>query len=129
MQKARTQGKRAQDRKPNIWVARANADRSFGAIFEDDGKTGFFYLCSLNPKEILSHVEIYQASELPFPMREEFIQIYWAEHGQRAALSIRGWPLAVFDIPSRKGWLLPELPEDASDNVREAALMEALVVE
>lgn len=129
MQKTRNPGKRAQNRKPLVWVARANGDRSFGAIFEDDGQHGYFYLCSLNPKEILSHVEIYQTADLPVPMREEHIQIYWAEHGQRAALSIRGWPLAVFDIPSRNGWLLPELPEDASTQVREAALVEALVVE
>lgn len=128
MQKVR-QSKRAQARKPNIWVARANGDRTFGAIFEDDGQAGYFYLCSLNPKEILNHVEIYQAADLPFPIREEHIQIYWAEHGQRAALCIRSWPLAVLDIPTRKGWLLPELPEDASDTQREAAILEALAVE
>lgn len=129
MQKVRAQGKRSQNRKSNIWVARANGDKSFGAVFEDDGKTGYFYLLSLNPHEILTHVEVYQTADLPYPMREEFIQIYWAEHGQRAALCIRGWPLAVFDVPSRKGWLLEELPEDASEKAREAALMEALVVE
>ncbi len=129
MQKVRNQGKRTPPRKPDVWVARANGDRSFGAIFEDDGKHGYFYLCSLNPKEIISHVEIYQTADLPVPMREEHIQIYWAEHGQRVALCIRDWPLAVFDIPSRNGWLLPELPEDASTKDREAALVEALVVE
>ncbi len=129
MQKVRSQGKRAQPRKPLVWVARANSDRSYGAIFEDDGTHGYFYLCSLNPKEIISHVEIYQTADLPVPIKEEHIQIYWAEHGQRAALCIRGWPLAVFDIPSRKGWLLPELPEEASSKDREAALLEALVIE
>lgn len=129
MQKVGAQGKRAQNRKPNLWVGRANGDKSFGAIFEDDGKAGYFYLCVLNPQEILTHLEIYQTADLPYPMREEYVQIYWAEHGQRAALCIRGWPLAVFDIPTRKGWLLEELPEDASDKAREAALLDALVVE
>jgi hypothetical protein len=129
MQKLRDQGKNAQNRKPNIWVARANGDKSFGAIFEDDGKHGYFYLCTLNPKEILTHVDIYETADLPYPMREEFVQIYWAEHGQRAALCIRGWPMAVFDIPNRRGWLIEALPEDASDKAREEALMEALVVE
>ena len=130
MQKTRNEGqnKRPQSRKPALWVARANSDRTFGAIFEEDGTHGYFYLCALNPKEILTHVEIYQTADLPYPIREEHIQIYWAEHGQRAALCIRGWPLAVFDIPGRKGWLLPELPEDASSGKREAALREALVV-
>ncbi len=129
MQKVRSQGKRPQSNKPRIWLARANADRSFGAVFEDDGKAGYFYLCSMNPMEILTHVEIYQVADLPLPIREEHIQIYLAEHGQRAALCIRGWPLAAFDIPSRKGWLLPELPEDATEKQREAALLEALAVE
>src|SRR5262249_8559995 len=102
MQKARTQGKTTQDLSqvtttPSpIWVGRSNGDKSFGAIFEDDGKGGFFYLCSLNPQEILACVEIYQTADLPYPMRKEYVQIYWAEHGQRAALCVRGWPIAGF---------------------------------
>jgi hypothetical protein len=129
MQKVRSQNKRPKANKPRIWVARASGDRSFGAVFEDDGKAGNFYLCAMNPMDILTHVEIYQVADLPLPIREEHIQIYWAEHGQRTALCIRGWPLAVFDIPSRTGWLLPELPEDASEQQREQALLDALKVE
>lgn len=131
MQKARTQGKATQELKPDIiWVGRANGDKSFGAIFEDDGKNGYFYLCSLNPQEILACVEIYQTADLPYPMRKEYIQIYWAEHGQRAALCVRGWPVAGFDIPNLKGWVLEEVPPaDASESAREAALLDALVIE
>jgi hypothetical protein len=129
MQKTRSQGKRAQANKPRIWVARANTDRSFGAVFEDDGKAGLFYLCSMKPMEIITHVQIYHVDDLPLPIHEDHIQIFWAEHGKRAALSIRGWPLAVFDIPSRNGWLLPELPEEASEKQRQEALADALAVE
>jgi hypothetical protein len=112
-----------------IWVSRANGDKSFGAIFEDNGKTANFYLCALDTQEILGYVEVYQTADLPYPMRKEYIEIHWAEHGQRAALCIRGWPVAGFDVPNRKGWFLEEVPQDTSEQAREAALIDALVVE
>ncbi len=129
MQKVRSQGKNSQNSKNGIWVGRSNGDKTYGAIFQDDGKNGYFYLCSLDKQEILGCVEIYQTPDLPYPMREEYIEIHWAEHGQRVALCVRGWPIAGFDIPNLKGWMVEEVPQDVSETAREAALIDALVVE
>ena len=130
MQKVRSQGKNGQNPKNGLWVGRSNSDKTFGAIFQDDGKNGSFYLCALDSQEILGCVEIYQTPDLPYSMREEYIQIHWAEHGQRVALCVRGWPIAGFDIPNLKGWMVEEVPpEDANETDREAALIDALVAD
>ncbi len=129
MQKGRSQGKNGQTPKNGIWVGRSNNDKTYGAIFQDDGKNGYFYLCALDKQEILGCVEVYQTPDLPYPMREEYIKIHWAEHGQRVALCVRGWPIAGFDIPNLKGWMVEEVPEGGSETDREAALIDALVAD
>ena len=73
------------------------------AVFEDDGRTGYFSMRSMSPVEgnpILDAVHIYNVEDISDAHIPSDVKIGWSEDSQKCVLLINGYPHAVFDF----GW-------------------------
>jgi hypothetical protein len=79
---------------------------SFAVVFEDDGKTGYFYGLDLENKKqpVLDSLHIYNVKDILDPNVSVQVDITWSEDGLKARLAINGFPHAVFDFESRKAY-------------------------
>ncbi len=85
---------------------------NFGAVFEDDGQTGYFYALDRSRKDmpILDAVHIYNAENVTDRERPSVFQIVWTADGTKTALYINDYPHAVFRL-LRLSWVRQnELP-------------------
>ena len=84
----------------------------FGAVFEDDGTTGFFYAIERagDQPTILDAVHIYNVRNVTDRERESELEIRWTADGLHAALFINDYAHAVFDFAARRGYCRTGFP-------------------
>lgn len=78
---------------------------TYGAVFEDDGETGYFYGLDrrLGEEPILDALHIYDVASVRDRATPNEVVIEWSRDGVRVALLINGYPHAVFDFAERRG--------------------------
>jgi len=77
-------------------------DGLYGAFFEDEGDTGYFYAVDNSKPDhpILDAVHIYNAANVIDRNQSSKISIIWSEDGLKSALLINGYPHAAFNFPN-----------------------------
>ena len=108
-------------------VVESVADRTpYAALFEDDGKVGYFYGMDtrLGERAVLDSVYVYNVGwvlDHPVPDLDVHVpcdvEIVWSGDGQRAALLINGRPHAAFDFAAKRGYCRENFPAGSSWSV------------
>lgn len=84
----------------------------FSTIFEDDGKTGYFYAWD-NEKsndKILDALHIYNVKNVTDKNIPSKVEIVWSYDGLKSALLINDYPHAVFDFAEKRGYCRTNFP-------------------
>ncbi len=95
------------DRRETIRVGRevvveSIAPGGHGAVFEDDGDTGYLYAVQAgDERRILDALHVYDAGSVSDAAREHELEIVWDDAGTHAALRLNGYVHAMigFDPP------------------------------
>jgi hypothetical protein len=105
-------------------VVESAADRTaYAALFEDDGKVGYFYGLDrrLGERAVLDSVYVYNVGwvlDHPAPDLDVHVpcdvEIVWSGDGHRAALLINGRPHAAFDFAAKRGYCRENFPAGSS---------------
>src|ERR1051326_4312493 len=84
----------------------------FGAVFEDNGETGYFYAWEFGrkPNEIVDAVQIYNVANVTDAHRPSELEIIWSSDGSKCVLLINNYPHAVFDFVGRRGYCRTNFP-------------------
>lgn len=89
-----------------------------GAVFEDDGSTGYCYAVHHQGGEpaILDAVHIYTVAGVLDRNRPSEIAIRWDRSSEKVTLSVNDVPHAVFDFKSRRGLCLDGFPDARAES-------------
>jgi len=92
-------------------------DKSFAAVFEDDGDTGYFYAVdtSLSGQQIQDALHIYNTVDVSGWSIPSEVKIGWSTDSSKVVLLINGSPHAVFDFDSKRGYCLSGFPPTTPD--------------
>jgi hypothetical protein len=84
----------------------------YGAVFEDDGITGYFYGLDFSQQEqpIVDARHIYNAEEVADRGIPSVIQIAWSADGLKVALIINNYPHAVIDFAAQRAYCRTGFP-------------------
>jgi hypothetical protein len=91
----------------------------WGAWFEDDGDTGYFYIASFDAdgqfEEILDALHIYNTKAITDAEKPSTLQIWWSGDGQATALIINGYAHAGADFADRRACCRTNYPPANGD--------------
>lgn len=79
----------------------------WGAVFEDDGQTGWFYALDRSKAarhRVLDALRVYDVATVRDRTSSYPAAIRWSKNGQKAGLFIEGNAHAVFDFGQRRGY-------------------------
>ncbi len=84
-----------------------------GVVFEDDGRTGYFYARDYSVPEHLfvDVLHIYSLKELRDAHLSSEVHIIWSEDEMKVALIINRYPHAVFDFGEKIGYSRDVFPD------------------
>ena len=85
----------------------------YATVFEDDGKTGYFYAVDTDVEDgnpVRDAMLVYVAADVTDAALESTLEIGWSDDGQKALLLINDEPHAAFDFGQRQGWCLSGEP-------------------
>jgi len=84
----------------------------FGAFFEDEGETGYFYALDLTRSDdrILDAVHIYNVANVIDRDRLSHLSVVWSADETKCALLINGYPHAAFDFAGKRGYCRTNFP-------------------
>ena len=91
-------------------------DGRAAVVFEDDGRTGYFYACETVEGPIFDALHIYNVEAVTDRHIPSEYKIGWSPSGRQALLMINGYPHAVFDFDARKGWCRDGFPPPSSND-------------
>lgn len=85
---------------------------SYGAVFEDDGETGYFYGLDLLQTEqpIVDARHIYNVDDVTDRDIPTVVQIAWSQDSLKVALIINKYPHAVIDFAARRSYCRTGFP-------------------
>lgn len=87
---------------------------SFLAVFEDDGRSGFFYGLDRDlPEPMLDALHVYEVEAFRDRGSARRFQVLWSADGLKVALYIDGVPMAAFDFEARRGYCRDGFPPPA----------------
>lgn len=88
----------------------------FGAVFEDDGETGYFYGLdfSKDGNPIVDSLHLYNVADVVDKDVPSQVRIGWSQDGLKAVVDINGLPHAVFDFAAKRGYCHTAFPPPAS---------------
>lgn len=87
----------------------------YGVVFEDDGKTGYFYLLAVNDgNKVLDALHIYNVEQVIDKHIPSAIQLVWTDTWSIACLLINGYCHAIFDISRRFSYCKTGFPDSHS---------------
>ena len=80
--------------------------RPYCCVFEDDGRSAYFYALDLDRTEqrVVDAMHIYNVTSVANRDRPSTLQVVWSEDGMKAALLINDYAHAVFDFEHRRGY-------------------------
>jgi hypothetical protein len=89
----------------DAFAATAAPDGRYGAFFDDDGESAYFYALDLDSDDlILDAVRVYEVARYPHRKRHSTLSIEWSPDGRKCALLLDGTPQAAFDFEARRGY-------------------------
>src|ERR1700689_2325696 len=89
----------------DLFAATAAPDGRYGAFFDDDGESAYFYALDLDSDDlILDAIHVYDAASFPNRKRHASLSIVWSPEGHQCALLIDGEPQAAFDFELQRGF-------------------------
>ncbi|HUB20649.1 MAG TPA: DUF2251 domain-containing protein [Acidobacteriaceae bacterium] len=95
----------------DLFAATAAPDGRYGAFFDDDGESAFFYALDLDSDDlILDAVHVYDAASHPQRKRHSSLSIEWSPDGRKCALVLDGVPQAAFDFEAQRGFSRNQRP-------------------
>jgi hypothetical protein len=95
----------------DAFTATAAPDGRFGAFFDDDGESAYFYALDLDSDDlILDAVRVYDTTRTPNRKRHTKLSIEWSPDGHKCALLLDGIPEAAFDFQACRGFSRKGLP-------------------
>lgn len=88
---------------------------SYSAVFEDDGDTGYFYALDYGPggQPIQNALHIYNVASISDKNPPSEVKIGWSVDSEKVVLLINGYPHAVFDFASKRGYCRTGFPAPA----------------
>jgi hypothetical protein len=89
----------------DLFAATAAPDGRYGAFFDDDGESAYFYALDLDSDDlILDAIHVYDAASFPNRKRHASLSIVWSPEGHQCALLLDGEPQAAFDFEIQRGF-------------------------
>ncbi|WP_254782103.1 DUF2251 domain-containing protein [Desulfoluna spongiiphila] len=87
-------------------------ENGFMVVFEDDGKTGYFYGLdtALHGNPILDALHIYDAENVSDAHLPSTVQVVWSGDGLKSLLLINNYPHAVFNFEDKRGYCKSNFP-------------------
>jgi hypothetical protein len=94
------------------FMASDSPTSGFSSVFEDDGKTGYFYAFDRGNEQnpILDGVHIYNAGKVVDRDKASEAEIVWSRNGLRAGLFINGYLHALLDFHAKKAYCRSNFP-------------------
>jgi hypothetical protein len=91
----------------------------YGVVFEDDGRTGYFYGLDFTSQgnPILDALHIYNVSDVSDREDMHQVQIKWSRDGLKALLAVNGRSQAIFDFEAQRGYCRSGFPPTAQWSV------------
>jgi len=87
------------------FAATAAPDGRYGAFFDDDGESAYFYALDLDSDDlILDAVHVYNVASMTGRKRHTSLSILWSPDGRKCALLLDGEPQAAFDFEAKRGF-------------------------
>ena len=95
-----------------VTIECASPSTQYAVVFEDDGRTGYFYGLDTRQHEdpICDALHIYNVQSVTDRAQPSTVQIVWSADGLKAALVINRYPHAVFDFAARRGYCRDNFP-------------------
>jgi hypothetical protein len=96
----------------DAYVSSKSPTTAYGAFFEDDGDTGYFYGMDLSREanQVLDALHIYNVASVVDKEKPSVARIEWSDDGSKAALFINGYAHAVFDFSGKRGYCRTNFP-------------------
>ena len=92
---------------------------SYSAVFEDDGDTGYFYALDYDGpggQPIQNALHIYDVASITDKHLPSEIKIGWSLDSEKVVLLINGYPHAVYDFSSKRGYCRTGFPPPRHDS-------------
>lgn len=101
-----------------IVIEADSPDGQFGAVFEDDGDTGYFYArdFTLADSVFEDALHIYSVKGVTDAHLPSTVYILWSHDSSKACLIINRYPHAVFDFTAKRGYSRDVFPKPAPDS-------------
>jgi hypothetical protein len=98
------------------WFASDSPNSRFGAVFEDDKETGYFYAYdhALDRSPIVDALHVYNSDSVSDRSKESDLDIVWSADGLKAVLLINSRPHALFDFGLSIGCSRTEFPKHSN---------------
>lgn len=89
----------------------------YGAVFEDDGRTGYFYGLDFSRREqpIVDARHIYNVEQVTDRDIPSLVQIGFSADGLKAAFLINGYPHAVIDFAGKEAYCRTGFPPPSAE--------------
>jgi hypothetical protein len=96
---------------PTVIEGRA-PNTNYAAVFEDDGRTGYFYGLdfSLIEQPIVDARHIYNVEQVADRSVPSTVQIAWSPDGLKTVLFVNKYPHAVIDFDARRSYCRTGFP-------------------
>jgi hypothetical protein len=97
----------------NTFFASDSPTSSFSGVFEDDGRTAYFYAYDRSAPDdarILDACHIYNAANVVNRERASEVSVIWTRDGLKAALLINDHAHAVLDFAARRAYCRTNFP-------------------
>jgi hypothetical protein len=105
------------------------ASKGLGAVFEDDGTTGYFYVVDQGGEdmEMLDALHIYDVADVTDKQEPVTAQIFWNEEENAVALILNGTCHALYDVKRQAGFCRNAFPEAKNGQTEPRVLTDELV--
>jgi len=106
-----------------------SANKGLGAVFEDDGTTGYFYAVDQGGEdlEMLDALHVYDVADVADKMLPVTVQIFWNEEENAVALILNGQCHALYDFQRRAGFCRNAFPPAQNGQAEPRELTDELV--
>lgn len=95
-----------------VSIEGASPSQPFGIVFEDDGETAYLYGLDFRKEgnPIVDALCIYNVADVDDRTTPSHVQLAWSSDGLKSVLLINGYPHAVFDFESQRGYCRTGFP-------------------
>lgn len=95
-----------------VVVEGPSPSQPFGVVFEDEGRTGYFYGLDFGREgnSIVDALHIYNVEQVTDRDKPSEVRLVWSADGMKAALLINRYSHAVFDFAAKRGYCRTGFP-------------------